>query len=71
MTDLDPNLAIEDYLDQHKYSAEFRYEHLYPMCGALWSAPVEQVGQIPYRFVVSFSASSYVAAKRAATMANG
>lgn len=24
------------------------------MCGALWSAPVEQVGQIPYRFVVSF-----------------
>ncbi|HBR90973.1 MAG TPA: dehydrogenase, partial [Acinetobacter nosocomialis] len=54
VTDLDPNLAIEDYLDQHKYSAEFRYEHLYPMCGALWSAPVEQVGQIPYRFVVSF-----------------
>ncbi len=54
VTDLDPNLVIEDYLDQHKYSAEFRYEHLYPMCGALWSAPVEQVGQIPYRFVVSF-----------------
>ncbi|EPF6070243.1 flavin containing amine oxidoreductase family protein [Acinetobacter sp. 1130196] len=54
VADIDPNLSIEDYLDQHKYSAEFRYEHLYPMCGALWSAPVEQVGQIPYRFVVSF-----------------
>lgn len=54
VTDFDPNLSIEDYLDLHKYSREFRYEHLYPMCGALWSAPVEQVGQIPYRFVVSF-----------------
>ncbi|AQZ82386.1 dehydrogenase [Acinetobacter calcoaceticus] len=54
VADSDPNLSIEDYLDLHKYSHEFRYEHLYPMCGALWSAPVEQVGQIPYRFVVSF-----------------
>lgn len=54
VADFDPNLSIEDYLDLHKYSHEFRYEHLYPMCGALWSAPVEQVGQIPYRFVVSF-----------------
>jgi predicted NAD/FAD-binding protein len=54
VADFDPNLSIEEYLDLHKYSHEFRYEHLYPMCGALWSAPVEQVGQIPYRFVVSF-----------------
>lgn len=54
VADIDPNLSIEEYLDLHKYSHEFRYEHLYPMCGALWSAPVEQVGQIPYRFVVSF-----------------
>lgn len=54
VADIDPNLSIEEYLDLHKYSHEFRYEHLYPMCGALWSALVEQVGQIPYRFVVSF-----------------
>ncbi|MCE6855350.1 FAD-dependent oxidoreductase, partial [Acinetobacter baumannii] len=52
VADIDPNLSIEEYLDLHKYSHEFRYEHLYPMCGALWSAPVEQGGQIPYRVVV-------------------
>lgn len=46
--------TIAQYLDEHGYSQAFRIEHLYPMCGALWSAPVEQVGQIPYKFVVSF-----------------
>lgn len=52
--DLSPDFTIEQYLDQHGYSQAFRIEHLYPMCGALWSAPVSQVGQIPYKFVVSF-----------------
>lgn len=51
---LDPSLSIEDYLNQNGYSTAFRQEHLYPMCGALWSCPVEQAGQIPYKFVVSF-----------------
>lgn len=50
----DPEMTIETYLNQHGYSEEFRLEHLYPMCGALWSAPVDQVGHIPYKFVVSF-----------------
>ena len=52
--DVPADFTIEQYLDQHGYSQAFRIEHLYPMCGALWSAPVEQVGQIPYKFVVSF-----------------
>ena len=47
-------LSIEDYLNQNDYSEVFRQEHLYPMCGALWSSPVDQVGNIPYKFVVSF-----------------
>ncbi|MBH2001370.1 MAG: NAD(P)-binding protein [Moraxellaceae bacterium] len=50
----DFELTIDDYLNQNDYSQVFRDEHLYPMCGALWSSPVEQVGQIPYKFVVSF-----------------
>ncbi len=50
----DPNLTIEQYLNQNGYSQAFREEHLYPMCGALWSCPLQQVGQIPYKFVVSF-----------------
>ena len=52
--DCNTSISIESYLDQHGYSQEFRNEHLYPMCGALWSAPVDQVGKIPYKFVVSF-----------------
>lgn len=52
--DIDTTLSIDAYLDQHHYSQAFRQEHLYPMCGALWSCPVEQAGQIPYKFVVSF-----------------
>ncbi|WP_407408760.1 NAD(P)/FAD-dependent oxidoreductase [Acinetobacter sp.] len=54
MQAVNADLTIEQYLDQHGYSQAFREEHLYPMCGALWSAPVSQVGQIPYKFVVSF-----------------
>lgn len=52
--EVDSEMTIEAYLDQHGYSDAFREEHLYPMCGALWSSPVEQVGEIPYKFVVSF-----------------
>ena len=52
--EVDPNYTIDQYLNEHGYSAAFRHEHLYPMCGALWSCPVEQAGQIPYKFVVSF-----------------
>lgn len=51
---LNCDLTIEDYLNEHGYSQAFRHEHLYPMCGALWSSPVEQVGQIPYSFVIRF-----------------
>lgn len=50
----DTALSIEAYLNQNGYSEAFRQEHLYPMCGALWSCPIDQVGQIPYKFVVSF-----------------
>ncbi len=52
--DIDATLSIDEYLNQHAYSEAFRQEHLYPMCGALWSCPVEQTGKIPYKFVVSF-----------------
>ena len=50
----DAEMSIEDYLNQNNYSQVFKEEHLYPMCGALWSSPVDQVGNIPYKFVVSF-----------------
>ena len=50
-----PNgLTLQEYLDQHDYSNAFRYEHLYPMCGALWSTALCDVGELPLRFVVGF-----------------
>lgn len=52
--DYDTTFTIEEYLNQNEYSEAFRQEHLYPMCGALWSCPIEQAGKIPYKFVVSF-----------------
>lgn len=52
--DLSADYSIDDYLNEHGYSQAFRQEHLYPMCGALWSCPVDQAGKIPYKFVVSF-----------------
>ena len=54
VSEIDANYSIEAYLNRHGYSEAFRQEHLYPMCGALWSCPVEQAGKIPYKFVVSF-----------------
>ena len=51
---LSPDLSIADYLHLSGYSDAFAEEHLYPMCGALWSSPLDQVGKIPYKFVVSF-----------------
>ena len=54
VSDYDAELSIEEYLNKNGYSEAFRQEHLYPMCGALWSCPPEQAGKIPYKFVVSF-----------------
>lgn len=51
---IDPALTLAQYLDQQQYSQAFRHEHLYPMCGALWSTAVNDVGLLPLRFVISF-----------------
>lgn len=51
---IDPAVSLEQYLDQHHYSVAFRDEHLYPMCGALWSTDMHDIGRIPLRFVISF-----------------
>lgn len=54
VSDCEVDFSIEEYLNTHGYGEAFRQEHLYPMCGALWSCPPDQAGKIPYKFVVSF-----------------
>lgn len=50
-----PNSAtLEDFLQEYDYSDDFRYEHIYPMCGALWSASSSEVPNLPFKFVLGF-----------------
>ncbi len=51
---IDASISLAAYLNQNNYSRAFRLEHLYPMCGALWSTPIDAVGKLPLRFVISF-----------------
>ncbi len=54
VSQIDADYTIDDYLNDHGYSQAFRDEHLYPMCGALWSCTGQSVAQIPYQFVIQF-----------------
>lgn len=44
---VDAQLSIDEYLNQHGYSTAFRQEHLYPMCGALWSCRWSKLDKFP------------------------
>ncbi len=48
------DLTIADFLNQHGYSEAFRMEHLYPMCGALWSSEGMEISCLPLKFVIGF-----------------
>ncbi len=48
------DITLDEFLDEHAYSEAFRLEHLYPMCGALWSAEGCEIGELPLKFVVGF-----------------
>jgi predicted NAD/FAD-binding protein len=53
----DDMTTLGDYLDQHRYGAAFRDEHLIPMASALWSSPATQILQFPARYLVQFMAN--------------
>jgi len=46
--------TLGDYLNEHKYGAAFRDEHLVPMASALWSSPRAQILGFPIRYLVQF-----------------
>jgi predicted NAD/FAD-binding protein len=48
------NITLEQFLEEYGYSDDFRHEHLYPMCGALWSANTFEVPKLPFKFVLGF-----------------
>lgn len=47
-------ITLEQFLQENDYSDDFRREHLYPMCGALWSASALEVSHLPLKFVLGF-----------------
>lgn len=50
----DTEQTVEDYLNQHGYSLQFREDHLLPMISALWSATPERVKLFPIAHLVDF-----------------
>ncbi|MCI5046387.1 MAG: NAD(P)-binding protein [Aquisalinus sp.] len=46
--------SLRDVLDDGNYSRAFRYRHILPMAGAIWSMPVERVNEFPAEALISF-----------------
>ena len=57
LDNLDDLTTTADYLRENHYSDAFVRWHLIPMASALWSAPPEQIGQFPIRYMVQFFAN--------------
>ena len=50
----DDDTTIGELVDQMRLGHWFRHNYLMPMCGAIWSTPVELVDQFPARSLVQF-----------------
>jgi hypothetical protein len=53
----DDGTTLGAYLEQHRYGAAFRDEHLIPMASALWSSPASRILDFPARYLVQFMAN--------------
>lgn len=52
-----PLQTLGEYLQSHRYGAEFRDLHLVPMASALWSSPASQILKFPMPHLVRFLAN--------------
>jgi predicted NAD/FAD-binding protein len=50
----DDAITVGEYLDRHRYSAEFVGQYLVPMGAAIWSCPPGTFRLFPMRFIVEF-----------------
>jgi predicted NAD/FAD-binding protein len=48
------DIALGDYLEQHKYSAVFINHYLAPMAAAVWSADLKLMFDFPARYLIRF-----------------
>lgn len=50
----DAEISLQEYLDRHHYSDEFRRHYIIPMGGAIWSSPNQEMYQFPAKFFIRF-----------------
>jgi uncharacterized protein len=48
------HLSVGEFIDQHKFSKEFRDWYFLPMIGAIWSCPVAQMLDFPISTMIRF-----------------
>lgn len=51
---LDDNMTIGEFIDDLSMGNWFRDNYLMPMCGAIWSTPVEDIEKFPARSLIQF-----------------
>lgn len=54
LLDEGPETTFEAWLARGRWSAAFRDHYLYPMCAAIWSSGLDQVGRFPARNFARF-----------------
>jgi len=47
-------LSLNEYLDQNRYSHEFKAHYILPMGAAIWSASPQGMGEVPAEFFIRF-----------------
>ncbi|OYU44512.1 MAG: NAD/FAD-binding protein [Burkholderiales bacterium PBB4] len=45
---------LSEFLDHHRFSAEFRHGYFLPMLGCIWSCPTDQMLQFPVATMIRF-----------------
>ncbi|WP_113905763.1 NAD(P)/FAD-dependent oxidoreductase [Aliidiomarina celeris] len=48
------NTTLEAFVEQLGLSAQFRFNYLFPMCAAIWSASLKEASQFPLGFFLRF-----------------
>ena len=53
-TSLDSQQPVQQFLDEHRFGANFRDHYLLPMIGCIWSCPIDQMLQFPMATLLRF-----------------
>lgn len=54
VSDLAGETTVGEFLQRHRFSAEFAEYYLLPMGAAIWSCPLGTFSQFPIRFIIDF-----------------